>query len=334
MMLLVTGGAGFIGSNFVRRRALAGDRITVLDALTYAGHMENLSGITDSVTFVKGDICDAKVAGEVVTKDVDAVVNFAAESHVDRSIMGASEFIRTNVAGVQVLLDAVRESGCPRFIQVSTDEVYGSTPQGEFFDESTPLAPSNPYAASKAGADLLALSYFRTHNTPVMITRCTNNYGPWQYPEKLIPLFLLRAMKDEELPLYGDGLNERDWIHVDDHCSALDAALSRGEPGQVYNICQGSPVSNREIVARLLKALGKPESLIGHVADRPGHDRRYALRADKARQKLGWEPEVNIEDGIARTVEWYRSNVDWLQSVTDYRFAEHCTALYGDCGSE
>ncbi len=334
MKLLVTGGAGFIGSNFVRRRVLSGDSVTVLDALTYAGRPENLTEVSDSITFVEGDICDAKLVSEVVTKDIDAVVNFAAESHVDRSIMSASESIRTNVSGVQVLLDAARESNCPLFVQISTDEVYGSAPPGEFFDESTPLAPSNPYAASKAGADLLALSYFRTHRTPAIITRCTNNYGPRQYPEKLIPLFLLRAMSDEELPLYGDGLNERDWIYVDDHCGALDAVLSRGEPGQVYNIGQGSPVSNREIVTRLLDLLGKPESLIRRVTDRPGHDRRYALSADKAREQLGWEPEVDIEDGIARTVEWYRSNVDWLQSVADDRFAEHCKALYEDRGNE
>ena len=332
MKLLVAGGAGFIGSNFVRRRASAGDSVTVLDALTYAGRPENLAGLEDGITFVRGDVCDPAVVGGLLTGELDAVVNFAAETHVDRSITGASEFVRTNVLGVQVLLDAVRESRCPLFVQVSTDEVYGSTPPGELFDESAPLNPSNPYAASKAGGDLLALSCFRTHRTPAIVTRCTNNYGPRQYPEKLIPLFLLRAMNDEPLPLYGDGLNERDWIHVDDNCSALEAVLARGRPGRVYNIGRGAPVSNLEIVKRLLAALGKPESLIRHVADRPGHDRRYALRTDRARDELGWEPRIGIEEGIVATVDWYRENADWLKSVTDESFAEHCRVLYGDRG--
>ena len=327
MRLLVTGGAGFIGSNFVRARLEAGDAVTVLDKLTYAGHRESLADVMADIRFVEGDICD----GETVTglMDVDAVVNFAAESHVDRSILGAAEFVRTNVVGVQVLLDAAREARVDRFCQVSTDEVYGSAPPEVSFSEADPLEPSSPYAASKAAADLLCQSYHRTHGTPVLITRCTNNYGPYQYPEKLIPLFLLRALADEDLPLYGDGLNERDWLHVADHCTAVGAVLERGAEGGIYNIAAGRPVTNRDIVARLLQAVGKPWDLVKPVADRPAHDRRYDITADKLRGELGWAPTVSLDEGLAQTFRWYLSNRVWLEQVTGPAFGRYCDALYG-----
>jgi dTDP-glucose 4,6-dehydratase len=328
--LVVTGGAGFIGSNFVRRRVHAGDEVVVLDKLTYAGHLENLDGVQDDLRFVRGDICDAEAVEKLVTPDVDAVVNFAAESHVDRSIQGAGVFVRTNVMGVQVLLDAVRRADCGLFCQVSTDEVYGSAPEGVMFNEGAALEPSSPYSASKAAADLLCMGTHRTHGTRVVITRCTNNYGPRQYPEKLIPLFLLRAVADEELPLYGDGLNERDWLYVDDHCAALDTVLARGQPGRVYNIAADHPVTNREIVQRLLGALGKPWDLVCLVADRPAHDRRYAIDAGRIRAELGWSPTVDLEQGLARTVAWYTERRQWMESVTGPEFETYCQTLYGE----
>ena len=316
MKLLVTGGAGFIGSNFVRMRVEAGDEVIVLDKLTYAGHLENLDGILERVRFVQGDICDPQVVGRLVTSDLDSVVNLAAETHVDRSIDGAAEFVRTNFIGAQVLLDAVNEAGCRQLCQVSTDEVYGSAPPGSSFDESSPLDPTNPYAASKAAADLLCLSYHRTHGTPVVITRCTNNYGPYQYPEKLIPLFLLRAMADEELPLYGDGENERDWLHVEDHCRAVSVVVQRARPGRVYNVAADAPVTNLQVVRSLLDGLDKPWSLVRHVEDRPAHDRRYALDASRIRRELDWQPTVRLEEGLMRTIQWYSENRTWLDQVT------------------
>jgi dTDP-glucose 4,6-dehydratase len=328
LRLLVTGGAGFIGSNFVRRRAEAGDSVTVLDKLTYAGHVESLEGVLDSITFVEGDICDAETVGPLVAADTDAVVNFAAETHVDRSIMGSAEFVRTNVEGVRVLLDEAARAGTRLFCQVSTDEVYGSAGPDESFTEASRLRPTSPYAASKAAADLLALSYYRTHGVPVVITRCTNNYGPRQHPEKLIPLFILRATADEELPLYGDGLNERDWLHVEDHCRALDLVIEKGGPGEVYNVSAGGPVTNREVVKAIIEALGKPESLVRLVKDRPAHDRRYAIDSTRLRRELGWRPEVPLARGLARTIEWYRSHPGWLRAVTGPEFEEHCRRLY------
>jgi len=328
--LLVTGGAGFIGANFARRRVAAGDEVVVLDKLTYAGHLENLDGVLDDLRFVQGDICDPGVVGSVVTGDLDAVVNFAAESHVDRSIQGAGVFVQTNVVGVQVLLDAVRRADSGVFCQVSTDEVYGSAPDGVVFDEGAALEPSSPYSASKAAADLLCMGYHRTHGTPVVITRCTNNYGPRQFPEKLIPLFLLRAVADEELPLYGDGLNERDWLYVDDHCAALDRVIEAGRPGRVYNIAADHPVTNREIVQRLLTALDRPWDLVCLVADRPAHDRRYAIDASRIRDELGWAPSVDLEEGLARTVRWYAERREWMESVTGPEFEVYCQTLYGD----
>jgi len=329
MKLLVTGGAGFIGSNFVAQRVRAGDEVVVLDLLTYAGHPENLAPVRDDLRFVQGDICDKGTVGELVTGDLDAVVNFAAESHVDRSILDSGDFVRTNVLGVQVLLDAVQRSGAGTLLQVSTDEVYGPTPPRQVATERSNLAPSSPYASSKAAADLLCLAFRQTHGTAVRITRCTNNYGPRQFPEKLIPLFLLRAMADEELPLYGDGLHERDWLHVDDHCRAISAVLQEGKDGEVYNIATGETTPNRQLVEALLDLLDKPHDLIQSVEDRPGHDRRYALDSKKVRGQLGWEPAVALGDGLASTVEWYRDNRAWLEAVTGPEFEDYCEALYG-----
>lgn len=332
MKLLVTGGAGFIGSNFVAHRVAAGDEVFVLDLLTYAGHLENLAPVRDDIRFVHGDICDKGTVAELVTSDLDAVVNFAAESHVDRSILDSGDFVRTNVLGVQVLLDAVQRSGCARLLQVSTDEVYGPTAPRQVATERSNLAPSSPYASSKAAADLLCLAFRQTHGTPVLITRCTNNYGPHQYPEKLIPLFLLRAMADEELPLYGDGLHERDWLHVEDHCRALSAVLADGKDGEVYNIAYGEPVPNRLVVEALLHELEKPDTLIRSVEDRPGHDRRYAVDSKKVRADLGWEPRIPLGTGLARTVAWYRNHREWLEAVTGPEFEQYCEALYGERG--
>jgi dTDP-glucose 4,6-dehydratase len=330
MKLLVTGGAGFIGSNFVAHRVAAGDEVVVLDLLTYAGHPENLAPVRGDIRFVEGDICDKGTVAELVTGDLDAVVNFAAESHVDRSILDSGDFVRTNVLGVQVLLDAVQRTGSGLLLQVSTDEVYGPTAPRQVATERSNLQPSSPYASSKAAADLLCLAFRQTHGTPVRITRCTNNYGPRQYPEKLIPLFALRAMADEELPLYGDGQHERDWLHVDDHCRALSAVLDRGKDGEVYNIATGETVANRQLVEGLLDLLGKPHDLIQAVEDRPGHDRRYALDSKKIRGQLGWEPTIALGDGLASTVAWYRDNRAWLEAVTGPEFDAYCAALYGD----
>jgi dTDP-glucose 4,6-dehydratase len=328
MRVLITGGAGFIGSNFVRARLVLGDEVTVLDKLTYAGHLENLDGVMGDVRFVEGDICEADQVARVM--DVDCVVNFAAESHVDRSILGAAEFVRTNVLGVQVLLDAARAAGVERFCQVSTDEVYGSAPAEVSFTEADPLVPSSPYAASKASADLLCQSYHRTHGLPVLITRCTNNYGPYQYPEKLIPLFLLRALSDEALPLYGDGQQERDWLHVADHCDAIGRVIERGRSGAIYNIGAGNRVSNREVVAALLEAVDKPWSLVQHVDDRLAHDRRYAVDTTKIQGELGWRPTIHLDEGLSRTVAWFRDHQSWLLSVTGPEFDGYVKGLYGE----
>ncbi len=330
MKLLVTGGAGFIGSNFVAQRVHAGDEVIVLDLLTYAGHLENLAPVRDDHRFVQGDVCDKERVGQLVTADLDAVVNFAAESHVDRSILDSGDFVRTNVLGVQVLLDAVQRAGCGRLLQVSTDEVYGPIAPRQTATERSNLAPSSPYASSKAAADLLCLAFRQTHGTPVMITRCTNNYGPYQYPEKLIPLFLLRAMAGEELPLYGDGLHERDWLHVEDHCRALAAVLEGGKDGEVYNIAYGEPVPNRLVVEALLHELDLPDTPIRSVEDRPGHDRRYAVASRKIRDGLGWQPTIPLGTGLTRTVAWYRDNRAWLEAVTGPEFDQYCAALYGD----
>ena len=317
--VLVTGGAGFIGSNFVRfaLAAHADWRVTTLDKLTYAGRLENLQAVMDDPrhTFVRGDVTDANVAAPLVERS-EIVVHFAAETHVDRSIQSAGAFITTDVYGTFVLLEAARGARrLRRFVQISTDEVYGSVPDGAS-REGDELRPRNPYAASKAGADRLAYSFWATHDVPVVITRASNNYGPHQFPEKLIPLFVTNAIDDRAVPLYGDGLNVRDWLHVNDHCRALDLLIAQGESGQVYNIGGGHEVPNVELTRSILTLLGKPESLIQPVADRPGHDRRYSLDTTKLRH-LGWEPQMPFGDGLADTVSWYRNHESWWRPIKD-----------------
>ena len=331
--VLVTGGAGFIGSNFVRHALAAHEdwKVTTLDKLTYAGRLENLRGVLDHPRheFVKGDVADAAVAAPLVSAS-DLVVHFAAETHVDRSILAAGDFIRTDVFGTFVLLEAARTAKqLRRFVQISTDEVYGSVAEGSS-RETDELRPRNPYAASKAGADRLAYSYWATYDVPVVITRASNNYGPYQFPEKIIPLFVTNAFDDIPVPLYGDGLNERDWLHVSDHCRAIDVVIERGKPGEVYNIGGGNHVANADLTRRILRLAGKPESLIRHVADRPGHDRRYSLDIDRMRG-LGWAPAVEFEQGLADTVEWYRQNEWWWRPIKqdDPAFKAYYEIQYG-----
>ncbi len=318
--ILVTGGCGFIGANFIRLEleAYPDFEITNLDALTYAGNPDNLAGLDDEprYRFVQGDIADRPLVMELVAEGFDAVVNFAAESHVDRSIDDAMPFLRTNVVGTQCLLDAARAADPPRYVQVSTDEVYGTLrPNDPPFTEKTPLAPNSPYAASKAGADLLVRAAHHTHGMDTVITRCSNNYGPYQFPEKLIPLFITNALADIPLPVYGDGRQVRDWIHVTDHCRGIDAVLRRGRPGVVYNFGGRSERFNLDVTRAVLKLTGKPESLICHVTDRPGHDRRYAVDCSRAEAELGWRPTVVFEEGLAATVDWYRTHTDWVERV-------------------
>ncbi|MGE5507729.1 MAG: dTDP-glucose 4,6-dehydratase [Chitinophagales bacterium] len=329
--ILVTGGAGFIGSNFIHHWLAAHEgEVVNLDLLTYAGNLENLAAVQDNprYRFVRGDIADRELVDQVLD-GVDAVVNFAAESHVDRSIHDAGAFIRTNVGGTQALLEAARHRGVKRFLQVSTDEVYGSLgPEGRFTEES-PLQPNSPYSASKASADLLARAYHHTFGLDVVVTRCSNNYGPYQFPEKLIPLMVTNAMENKELPVYGDGLNVRDWIHVADHCRAIDVALTRGKAGEVYNIGAGEEHTNLELVRSILRLLGKPETLIKYVKDRPGHDRRYAIDPAKARRELGWAPQVDFARGLADTVNWYVTNRAWWEKIKSGAYRDYYAAMYG-----
>jgi dTDP-glucose 4,6-dehydratase len=321
MQILVTGGAGFIGSNFIRY-LLARDRecrIVNLDKLTYAGNLENLSEVEGHprYRFVKGSICDGLLVDELLGAGVDAVVNFAAESHVDRSIQDARAFVETNVLGTQVLLDGCRRHRIPRMIQISTDEVYGSLGPSGRFTEQSPLAPNSPYAASKAAADLLAAAYRHTYRLPVIVTRSCNNYGPYQFPEKLISLFITNALDGQPLPLYGDGLHVRDWLHVEDHCEALVRILRRGRDGECYNIGGQCERTNLDVARAILAALDLPETLIVHVRDRPGHDRRYAIDASKLRRELNWEPRHTFEAGLAETVRWYREHQAWWRRLKD-----------------
>lgn len=317
MRVLVTGAAGFIGSNYVRSMisgeypAFADAHVAVLDKLTYAGNMANLEPVIDSprLTFVKGDILDTELVDELVS-DADCVVHFAAESHVDRSINGAADFVMTNVVGTQTLLDAGRRHGLGRFVHVSTDEVYGSIPVGSW-PETHLLEPNSPYSASKAGSDLVARSYARTHGMDVVITRCSNNYGPYQYPEKVIPLFVTNLMDGGTVPLYGEGLNVRDWLHVDDHCRGIQLVLEGGRPGEIYNIGGGTELTNRELTERLLAALGADWSRVRKVEDRKGHDLRYSVDISKISEELGYEPQVPFDQGLSATVGWYRANRDW-----------------------
>jgi dTDP-glucose 4,6-dehydratase len=336
--ILVTGGAGFIGSAFVRG-LLEGNRampreddveIVVLDALTYAGNLENLAGLDGSgrLRFVRGSITD-EAAVATASEGCDAIVNFAAETHVDRSLVEPGTFVETNVQGTRVLLDAARRLGV-RHVQVSTDEVYGSLGAEGVFTEDSPLAPSSPYAASKAAADLLVGAWRTSYGVDAVITRCGNNYGPRQFPEKLIPLFLANAMEDRELPLYGNGANVRDWIHVDDHAAAIRLVLAKGISGRVYNVSAGCELANADLVRRLLHIVGKPWSLVRHVTDRPGHDLRYALSADRLRNELGWTPRVDFDEGLAATVEWYRSHGSWIDHVRSGAYLDYYEQQYGD----
>ena len=334
MNVLLTGGAGFIGSNLVRLilAERPGWRVVLLDKLTYAGNAENLADLRDEprLRFVRGDICNGELVAELWRHEkIDAVLHLAAESHVDRSILAPSVFIDTNVRGTQVLLEAARELGVKRFVHVSTDEVYGSLGPTGLFTEETPLAPSSPYSASKASSDLLALAYAHTFGLPVVVTRCSNNYGPWQFPEKLIPLMIANALRDLPLPVYGDGLNVRDWIHVEDHGRGLLAALEQGQDGQVYNFGASSERRNIEIVKGVLAVLGKPESLIKYVKDRPGHDRRYAIDASKAAARLGWSPRRKFEAALEETVRWYADHRGWWERIISGEYREYYAKQYG-----
>lgn len=333
MKLLVTGGAGFIGSNFIRylHSKYPAYEVINLDTLTYAGNLENLADISGErfYRFVKGDIADVSLVRQVFTEGIEVVVNFAAESHVDRSIEDASSFITTNITGTQVLLEAARAHQVKRFIQISTDEVYGSLgPQG-LFTEHSPLSPNSPYSASKAGADHLVRAYYETFRLPVMITRSSNNYGPYQFPEKFIPLFITNALVDEPLPLYGDGLNVRDWLQVEDNCAAIDLVLHRGKEGEIYNVGGNCEKTNLEVVKIILKELNKPESLLRFVKDRPGHDRRYALDTAKIARELGWYPQRSFEEGIRHTVAWYRHHAGWWEKIKSGEYRSYYQRMYG-----
>lgn len=345
--VLVTGGAGFIGSNFIRYFLKHHDceALVNLDLLTYAGNLENLADVEKDhrYTFVKGDIRDRKLVNELFEKyDFDAVVNFAAESHVDRSITDPEVFLTTNIIGTQVLLDAAKrnwkldpedkysaeyKTGV-RYLQVSTDEVYGALGAEGKFMETTPLSPNSPYSASKASADMIVRAYYKTYGMPVNITRCSNNYGPYQFPEKLIPLMIHNAQDDKPLPVYGDGMQIRDWIYVDDHCSAIYAVLERGQAGEIYNIGGNNEKANIEIVRLILKELGKSESLINYVQDRPGHDRRYAIDNTKITSLLGWQPAYTFEQGIAKTISWYIEHHEWMEHVTSGIYADYYKKMY------
>ena len=332
--LLVTGGCGFIGSNFVRQQIQTYPDIAIVnvDKLTYAGNLENLADIENDprYRFEKGDICDRDFIDRVLTSSpIDAVINFAAESHVDRSILDSGPFIQTNIVGTQVLLDASRKANISRYLQVSTDEVYGALGADGYFTEDTPLAPNSPYSASKTAADLLVRSYFHTYGFPAVTTRCSNNYGPYQFPEKLIPLFISNALKDEALPVYGKGNNVRDWIHVLDHCRGIDAALRNGEPGEVYNFGGNSELQNLELTFRLLDALDKPRTLIRHVEDRAGHDFRYAIDTTRVEHELGWKPQMDFETGLRSTIDWYLANKDWAGRIQSGQYRDYYETQYG-----
>ncbi|MBI3607916.1 MAG: dTDP-glucose 4,6-dehydratase [Nitrospirae bacterium] len=330
MRLLVTGGCGFIGSNFIRHilHAHPDDRVTNLDKLTYAGNPENVRDLErDSrYAFIRGDICDPEIVDRAA-KDADAIINFAAETHVDRSLLDPGAFIKTDVDGTRILLEAARRYGHQRYIQISTDEVYGST-AGAPFVETDLLHPSSPYAASKAGGDLMALAYAATYGVPVIITRASNNFGPYQYPEKLIPLFITNAIDDQPLPLYGDGLNVRDWLAVEDHCEAVDVVLRKGTIGEIYNVGGGNERNNLEITEMILRGLNKPKSLIKPVADRPGHDRRYALNADKL-AALGFRPRRRFDDALRATIDWYRTHESWWRPIKSGEFRAYYETQYG-----
>ncbi|MDQ8733040.1 dTDP-glucose 4,6-dehydratase [Paenibacillus sp. LHD-38] len=334
MKLLITGGAGFIGSNFVLYmiQNYPSYEIINVDALTYAGNLENLRSIEQhpNYTFVKADIAKRSELEPIFQKGIDAVINFAAESHVDRSILHPEIFVQTNILGTQTLLDLTKQYNVTKFVQVSTDEVYGTLGESGLFTEDTPIAPNSPYSASKAGADLLVRAYHETFGLNVNITRCSNNYGPYQFPEKLIPLMIQNALQDKPLPVYGDGLNVRDWLYVEDHCSAIDLVLHKGRIGEVYNVGGRNERNNLQVVRTILEELGKPETLISYVKDRLGHDRRYAIDADKIRNELGWRPKFNYEDGIKETIRWYLSNTEWMEQVASGVYQQYYDIQYKD----
>jgi dTDP-glucose 4,6-dehydratase len=331
--VMVTGGCGFIGSNFIRHLLAVDDdvRIVNLDCLTYAGNLANLADISgnDRYRFVKGDITNRDQVRSVMQLGVTDVINFAAESHVDRSIQDSGPFVRTNVIGTQVLLDAAREFGVEKYVQISTDEVYGSLGAAGYFTEETPLHPNSPYSASKAGADVLVQAYHHTFGVPALITRCSNNYGPFQFPEKVIPLFITNLLRDEPVPVYGDGLQVRDWIHVLDHCRGVEAAWRRGTPGEIYNFGGRCEMPNIELTRLLLRLLDKPESLIRHVEDRLGHDRRYAIDSTKAERELDWKPRVPFRKGLAETIDWYKANTAWVAAIRNMEYLSYYERQYG-----
>ncbi len=332
--ILVTGGCGFIGSEFVRRQLATYPEVTIvnLDALTYAGNIENLDAIARDprYAFVHGDIADRPTIARLLSESrFDAVVNFAAESHVDRSLLDSGPFVRTNVCGTQVLLDECRQAKVPRFVQVSTDEVYGSLGPTGAFTEETPVAPNSPYSASKAAADMLVRAYHHSFDFPAIITRCSNNYGPFQFPEKLLPLFITNLLANQQVPVYGTGQNVRDWIHVSDHCRGIDAALRRGRAGEVYNFGGRTEKTNLEITHLLLDLLEKPRTLIRYVTDRPGHDLRYAIDCSKAERELNWQPEVAFSDGLRDTIEWYRRNGVWVDRIKSGEYRKYYDQQYG-----
>lgn len=334
MKLLVTGGAGFIGSNFIRHilAKYPGYRITNLDFLTYAGNLENLRDVENNPNyeFIKGDICDSGLVDDLVVK-CDIVVHFAAESHVDRSILDSAAFVRTNVTGTQTLLEAARKNGNKRFHHISTDEVFGSLGSDDpAFNETTPYDPRSPYSASKAASDHLVRAYFHTHGLPVTISNCSNNYGPFQFPEKFIPLFITNLLEGKKVPLYGDGGNVRDWIHVDDHNSAVDLIIHKGKIGETYCVGGDSEKTNKEVTYSILEKMGKGEDCVEFITDRPGHDRRYAIDFSKIRSELGWKPEVGFEEGMSRTIEWYVKNESWWKNIKSGAYKEYYVKQYGE----
>jgi dTDP-glucose 4,6-dehydratase len=331
--VLVTGGCGFIGSNFVRLLLQSEPELSVIsfDALTYAGNLANLADVEKHprYRFIKGDITDREAVMKAAV-GVDSIINFAAESHVDRSIMDSGPFVRTNVVGTQVLLDAARTANIRRFVQVSTDEVYGSLGSTGFFTEATPLHPNSPYSASKAAADMLVLAYAHTFGMDALITRCSNNYGPYQFPEKIVPLFITNLMNDQPVPVYGDGMQIRDWIHVRDHCTGVLAAWKKGKSGEVYNFGGRCEMPNLKLTHTVLELLGKPRTLIKHVQDRPGHDRRYAIDCSKAECELGWRPGAIFADGLRETIAWYQANQEWVKGVRTGEYLKYYERQYGN----
>ncbi|MFT9495985.1 dTDP-glucose 4,6-dehydratase [Anaerosolibacter sp.] len=332
--LLITGGAGFIGSNFIKYmlNKYENYKLINLDLLTYAGNLENLSDVENhsNYQFVKGSITDRELVDQIVSGGINYIINFAAESHVDRSIENPGIFVETNIMGTQVLLDAAKKYSIEKYLQVSTDEVYGTLGPTGMFTEETPLAPNSPYSASKTGADLLVRAYHETFDLPTNTTRCSNNYGPYQFPEKLIPLMIANALENKDLPVYGDGLQIRDWLHVKDHCIAIDTVLHTGKDGEVYNIGGNNEKANIEIVKLILDKLNKPESLIKYVKDRPGHDRRYAIDNTKIKTELGWEPSYTFEQGIEETIQWYLDNKDWWEKIRSGEYKSYYEKMYRD----